>query len=300
MSTKLKTLCVYLALVILYCAGTLLIPPPKQTLHRYHITLLHLRILDLTIIILYAAIWFCAAYGFYTFRRYYQLIKKNKDGKPLAKITLGIGFLACWLPVSAVYNTYSNYLVQKHADLAGSIAITQNYLSLLLPLLGFIMISIGARGLSELAKQRPSLSGTNILVVILILIGVTYVHLVSNTHNRLNGTYHLSTLWVLVTLVAPYIYMWFIGLLSFYEIYLYRSKVAGIVYRRSWRLLAFGLGSLIVISIIIQYLTTISERLTKLSLTWVLLVIYALLVLLASAYILIALGIRNLKKIEEV
>jgi hypothetical protein len=300
MSTKLKTLYAYLILIILYAAGTLLLPPKKGTLQRYHITELHLRVLDLTIIILYGFIWFCATYGFYIFRQYYQLIKKTKDGEALSKVTAGIGFLAFWFPITSVYNTYTGYLVERHASLAGSIAISQDYLSLLIPLLGFILIGIGARRLIDIVKQRPSMGGINALGIILILIGVLYVYLVTNTHNRLNSTYHLSTMYILITLVVPYLYMWLIGLLSFYEIYLYRAKVPGILYRQSWRFLALGLGALIVISITIQYLTTISERLTKLSLNWVLMVIYLLLILLAIAYIFIALGVRNLKKIEEV
>jgi hypothetical protein len=300
MSTKLKTLYAYLILIVSYAAGTLLISPKQKTLKRYHISSLHLRVLDLTIIVLYAIIWFCAIYGFYTFRQYYQLIKMTKDGKPLANLTTGIGFLAFWFPVTGVFNTYSNYLVQKHSELASQVSITQNYLSLLIPLIGFIFISVGARGLSDIAKQRPSLIGINVLVALLILIGVLYVYLVSNTHNRLNSTYNLSTLYILITLVVPYIYMWFMGLLSFYEIFLYRKKVPGIVYRSSWRLSAFGIGALIIISITIQYLTTVSERLTRLSLNWLLMVVYGLLILLAIAYILIALGVRNLKRIEEV
>jgi hypothetical protein len=213
---------------------------------------------------------------------------------------MGIGFLAFWFPVTAVFNTYSNWLVEKHVHLVGPVAVTQNYLSLLVPLIGFILISIGARGLSELTKQRPSMLGINIMVIVLALIGVIYVYLVTSTHNRLNTSYHLSTMYILLTLVVPYIYMWFIGILSFYEIFLYRAKIPGILYRQSWQLLASGVGSLIVISILIQYLTTVSERLNRLSLNWVLMVVYALLILIGVAYILVALGVRNLKKIEEV
>jgi hypothetical protein len=300
MSIKLKTLYAYIILLVLYATGTLLAAPNKETLHRYHITSQRLRLLDLTIIILYAIIWFCAIYGFYNFRQYYLLIKKTKDGKPLSKVTIGIGFLAFWFPVTTVISTYAGLIVERHTSLAGTVAITENYLSLLMPILGFIFISIGARQLIDIVKQRPSLLGINVLVILLISIGVTYVYLVSNTHNRLNSIYHLSTLYILMTLVIPYIYMWFMGLLSLYEVFLYRVKIPGILYRESWRLLALGLGSLIVISIIIQYLTTVSERLDKLSLNTVLLVVYGLLILLGIAYILIALGVRNLRKIEEV
>jgi hypothetical protein len=300
MSTKLKSLYAYSILVVAYALGTLLIPQSKHTLQRYHITSLHLKVLDATIILLFALIWFCAVYGFYNFRQYYQLIKKTKDGKPLANISVGLGLLAFWFPVTSVFNTYTDYFVVSHASLAGTVQIMQNYLSLLIPLIGFIFISIGARGLMDVVKQRPSLAGINILVSPLIVVSVLYVYLVSNTQNRLNGIYGLSKFYVLLTVVAPYIYMWFMGLLALYEIFLYRLKSPGILYRKSWRMLALGLGSLIIVSIIFQYLSTITERLNKLSLNWLLMFVYALLILLAVAYVLIAFGVRNLKKIEEV
>ncbi len=300
MSAKLKVLWSYVVLVVLYAAGTLFIPPAAGTLQKYHVTLSHLRALDMTVILLYAAIWLCALYGFYNLYCYHQLIKKNKDGKSLAKVTTGIGFLAYWLPVSSVFSLYTNYWGRSHPGMAGAIAISHNYLSLLMPLIGFVYIGLGARGLSELAKQRPTLRATNILAAVTILIGIVYVHLVSVTHNRLNSIYHMPIVWILLTLVAPYIYMWFTGLFAMYEIYIYRLKIAGIVYRSSWRLLALGLGVIVVGSIVIQYLTTASHNLTRLSLNWVLLLVYLLLILLAVGYVCIAMGIRNLRKIEEV
>lgn len=299
MNDKLKVLYSYLLLVILYAGGTLLLPPAKGTLRKYHISLLHLRMIDLTIVILYAAIWLCGFYGLYRLMQYSKLIDKNKDGKPVVKITIGIGLLAFWLPVSAVFNVYSQYLAQRHPGLNEAVAITQNYVSLLLPLIGFIFISLGTRGLNELTKKRPTLRETNIIALLVIFIGVFYVHLVSTTHNRLS-VYHLNIIYILLTLVIPYIYMWFLGVLSFYEIYMYRRHVAGIVYRKSWQLLAFGTASIIVVSILIQYLTTISMRFNKLSLDWILLIIYMLLILLAVGYVLIAFGVNNLQKIEEV
>ena len=300
MSTKQKTLYAYLILTITYAAGTLLIPPPKRTLQRYHTTLQHLRLLDLTFILLFAAIWLSAVYAFYNFRQYYHVIKKTKEGKPLAYITTGIGLLAFWFPVIEVFDTYTNYAVQKHVSFTGPVIVMQNYLALLIPLIGFVFLSIGARKLTEIVKQRPTMFGTNGLVIVLIVIGVTYVYLLTGTHNRVSNAYHLSTINILVTLAIPYIYMWFIGLLSAYEIFLYRVKAPGIIYRQSWQQLALGTSSLIVLSITIQYLSTVSEQLDRLSLVRALMVIYALLVLLAIAYVLVALGARNLKKIEEV
>ncbi|HUB93831.1 MAG TPA: hypothetical protein VMB52_04990 [Verrucomicrobiae bacterium] len=300
MTTKQKALWAYLVFVALYGCGTLLLPPPKATLRMYHLSVLHLRLLDLSVIVLYAAIWWCAIYGFYSLSTYTKLIRKSKDGIALAKITTGIGFIAFWLPVSSTFSTYTDYIAQNHHSLAVPMNIAHNYLSLLLPLIGFVFISMGARTLSEIMKQRPSFKALHIMSLAIILVGVIYAHLVSTTHNRLNSVYSMSITYILITLVVPYIYMWFVGMLAVYEIYNYRAKISGAIYRQGWHMLAVGLGAIVTMSIIIQYLTTISEKLTRLSLNGLLLIVYVLLILLAVGYVCIAVGARNLKKIEEV
>jgi hypothetical protein len=94
--------------------------------------------------------------------------------------------------------------------------------------------------------------------------------------------------------------MWAVGIFAAYNINLYRQKVAGIIYRRSWGYLAMGLGWLIVTSIIFQYLTTLTARLTHLSIYWLLAIVYILLLVLSAGFVLVAIGARKLKKIEEV
>jgi hypothetical protein len=300
MNIKLLVLWSYVILFLAYAIGTILIPPEPGLLQRYHITLLHLHVLDSTIIILYGAIWFCALYGFNTLYEYLKIIKKNKDGKALMKITVGIGFLAYWLPVSSNFTLYTSYLVDKNPNLTNLIGALQNYLSLILPLIGFIFISIGARFLCELTKQRIGLRVLNSLMLLLIAIGVTYTHLISTTDNKINAGYHEAIPYVLITFAIPYIYMWGIGILSAYEIHQYRLKAPGVVYRKSWRMLAFGLGSLISITIILQYLITISQKLDRMSFNWILMLVYVLLIVIEIAYVLIAIGVRALKRIEEV
>jgi hypothetical protein len=138
------------------------------------------------------------------------------------------------------------------------------------------------------------------LAGILVVVGVFYSYLVVNTDNRLLSLYHLPLVVVLLTLVIPYIYMWYTGLLAAYKLYLYRQKVAGIVYRKSWGMLAFGISVIIGIQIVLQCIVTLTTQVNKLSLGWLLIFIYALLILIAIGYALIARGAKDLQKIEEV
>lgn len=289
----------YLVFVAVYAAATLLPAPFPATLIRYHISALGLRMLDVTIIIILSAIWFVSFYGYAKLRSYSQLIRKSKDGKQVAKLATGLWFLVFWLPVSMVSSALLNDLATKHLELLSSVTIINNYVSLLFPLAGFTFISMGARGLSELVKQRPGQRATNVLAGVLVYIGLIDYHLVASTQDRAS-IYHLSLWLIMTTLVAPYIYMWFIGLLATYEIYNYRLKASGVLYRDSWRLLAFGLGWLIIMSIGFQYLTTVISRLDRLSIYWILGIIYSLLLILSVGFVLIAAGSRKLKKMEEV
>ncbi len=272
--------------------------PLKSTLLQYHVSSLGLRFIDLTIIIILAAIWFAGFYSYAKLKAYTEYIKKDKDGKHVYKITNGILILIIWLPLSSTVGAILNYIAMKHPGVLASTTIIKNYINLLLPLAGFILISIGSRGLSELAKQRPSYRATNLLGLFIVYIGIIYYRLVATTPDR-STIYHMSIWFIALTLIGPYIYMWFIGILSTYEIYTYQKRVAGVVYRKNWRFLALGLAWLIITSIGLQYLTTLTTHLRHLSIYWLLAFIYSLLLVLSVGFVLIALGARKLQKIEE-
>ena len=288
----------YLAFLIIYSGFILLPAPARATLAQYRVSVLGLRIIDLTIILILAGIWFAGFYGYAKLLAYSRLVQDDKDGKQVARLTKGIFLLVMWLPVSSVTSAVLNYIVMKHPGLLPAVTVINNYISLLFPLFGFVFISVGARGLSALVRQRPSYRATNALPILLIYIGLIYYRLVATTPNR-NAVYHMSIWLILITLVAPYIYMWFMGVQAVYEIYRYQRKVAGIVYRKSWDLLALGLGWLIVVSIGFQYLTTLSARLSRLNIYWLLAIVYSLLLVLSIGFVLIAIGTRKLQRIEE-
>lgn len=283
----------------MYSCFVLLPEPQPATLLQYDVSAAGLRIIYATLILLLAAIWYGGFYGYAKLRAYAQLVGTGKDGKHVLKLTQGVFLIVMWLPVTAVVSAILGFIALRHAGLLPAVTIIDNYLNLLLPLLGFSFIGLGARGLSELVRRRPTYAMINLLAILTTYIGVIYYHLVVTMPDRA-AYYHLPGWLILVTLAVPYIYMWFIGLLAVYEIYGYQRKVAGIVYRQSWNLLALGLGWLIVMSIAVQYLSTLAVRLNEWSIYSVLAFLYSLLLLLGVGFVLIALGARKLQKIEEV
>jgi hypothetical protein len=299
LSLKNKLIFSYVFFVVAYSCFVIIPSITHATLLKYKVSSTGLRLIDATIIVILACIWFAGFYGYYKLRSYSLLIYKEKDGKNVTKLCRGLLLLVLWLPVSSLVSVILKYLALKHPGLLAVTTIVNNYVNLIISFLGFILIGIGARGLSKLVKQRHSYRTTNIFAMLLIYVGLVFVHLVLSTNNRVL-IYHLSTWLLLLTIVAPYIYMWYIGLLATYEIYYYRKKVEGIVYKQSWRLLSIGIGWLILMSICFQYLTTLSARLNALSIYWLLGIIYLVLVLLSLGFVFIAIGARKLQKLEEV
>lgn len=299
MKLRSKLFYAYVAFLLVY-AGFVLLPAPQQAvLLQYHLSATGLRLIDLTVVLILAVIWFAGFYGFAKLNSYTSLIRQEKDGKQIAKLTKGVFFLVLWLPVSSTLSAILNFAAAKHPGMLPASTIINNYVSLLIPLIGFIFISEGAYGFSGLIRQRPSSRVMHGLAIPLIYIGLIYSHLVITTTGR-DMVYHLSLWWVMLTLVAPYIYMWLIGLVATYQIYYYRQKVTGIVYREGWTFLALGICWLVVLSIGFQYLTTLTVHLRHLSIYALLALIYGLLLVLATGFILIAFGARKLQKIEEV
>lgn len=101
MKTKSKIFYLYAALVIIYIATALFIPPAPGMLHKYHISLLTLRLLDIALDIPYALIWFAGFYAFVKLRNYSSSIKHSKDGKHVLTIAYGVLLLVLWPPLAS-------------------------------------------------------------------------------------------------------------------------------------------------------------------------------------------------------
>lgn len=300
MKLKSKTFYWYLAAIVAYLCLTILPAPDAATLTKYHLSATALRALDFTLVIPTLIMWFATFYGYQKLHDYSQIIKHNKDGAQVTKLARGLFVLAIGLPLNSIIADILALIARHHASFTASATIISNYTSVLYPLVAFIFISIGARGLLSIAKARLPLLASNIVILLAIALGVGFCDLIARAHHDLFVSYHMSYSLVMLTLAIPYMYIWFLGLFAAAEIYLYSRRVAGIVYRKSWNLLAVGFGAVIVLNIALQYLSTLSTWLNGLSLTGLLLLLYVLLFLLAASFIVVALGTKKLIKIEEV
>lgn len=285
--------------VIMYGLLLMLPAPAQETLDKYHLTASSARLLNLTIIVPLAVVWFTAFYGYSKLDTYRRLIANTKDGQQVTRLRSGFLVLALGLPVSSILNRLLDLWALDNPSAEPASIILKNYLGITVPLLAFTFISWGAHGLANLTRKYPSQRSLNAIQFLTLSLGLTYVYLIARAPGTIAEVYHLSIAPFLFTIILPYTFMWFLGLMAAYEIYLYSRRAKGIVYRKSWRLLSYGMVAIIIFSILLEYLGTLSEQLESLSLSWLLILIYVLLVLWAGSYILVALGAKRLMKIEE-
>jgi hypothetical protein len=289
----------YALFVIIFSLLSFIPTPAKATLMKYHLQPVSLRLLDLTLLIPMFIMWFAAFYGYERLHLYGQLIKSNQDGKQVTKLADGLLVLATGESISSIVSSSLQLIARQHSAFASAATVISNYVNVLYPLVAFILIARAARGLSELSKTRPGPRVANAVIVTVIILGVGFCDLIARSHHSLSLAYHMSYQLVMLTLATPYMYVWFLGLFAIAELYAYSKQIAGILYRKGWDRLVFGLGMIIVIDILLQYLGTLSSWLNGLSLSGLLLLLYVLLLGLASAYIVVALGTKELMKIEE-
>jgi hypothetical protein len=131
-----------------------------------------------------------------------------------------------------------------------------------------------------------------------LLLSVVFARLVIENHIE-RHPYHVG-LWVLiVTYIAPYLYAWAIGLLCAYSLYLYALAVKGSLYRSAIRLFSRGVALTILGSIAIQFVNNTLMHQFSQSLGALLLANYVLVLIVAAGLLLMALGTKRLKRIED-
>ena len=299
MRLKSKIFYGYALFVIIYSMCTLVPSPSAATLAKYHLQPTGLRLLDLTLLVPIFVMWFAVFYGYSRLHKYGQLIKANHDGQQVSKLAKGLLAFALGLPLGSILSSLFQLIIRSHPGFTAASTIISNYVGIVYTLIGFVYISKGTRGLGERSKTAPSFGFLNTVALIVIVLGVIFCDLIARSHHNLIATYHMSYSLVMLTFAVPYMYIWFLGLFAVAGMYAYSKHVGGVVYRKGWNRLAFGLGMIIVLNILLQYLDTLSSWINGLSLSGILLVLYVLLLGLAAGFIVVALGTKELIKIEE-
>lgn len=272
---------------------------------QYRLSALEYHVLLLALILPSIVVWVAAFYSYAKLEEYARSVMKTSEGPAFARLATGLKWLAWSLPITAivtlVFSSISSYSPGFHST---AIIIT-NYLSLGLPLVAFSIIGTASRAMVEHAKLSLSSASIRSILIIFITGGVLYCYFTFSNFNltslgSTNNPYYLPAWLLVVSIVIPYLYAWFVGLLAAYEINSFSNNVSGLFYRRPLRLLAGGLWTVIFSSVALQYSSTLAPNIDHLLLNYHLILISIFKIIGGVGYLMIALGASRLKKIEDI
>lgn len=302
MSNK-RAIGLFAILTLVYLILALTGPIDKETLSHYHITTTQARELTAAVVIPFVLIWIVALYGALKMKGYAQIIKDSPDGQAINTISSGLLVLVFGLPITTIISNIFNQITSNHESYTPPLTIVNNYIGLLIMALGLLLISNGAQKLNFLIKKQVSSTEQKVWVLISVIISGLYAYIIAapSLHGSLDkSTYFMPGWLALITLVIPYVYFWYHGFYAAFCIHRYQKYVKGNIYKNSLNYIAAGISVVVATSIFIRFLVNISEKLNRLSLSPILLIIYIFILISAIGYILIAIGAKKLRRIEEV
>jgi MFS family permease len=295
----------YVALLIwsfIYIAGTLLAPLAPN---RFNITPAKTHLLQVSFALPIVLIWAAAVYGAERFKSYALSIKNDKDGRALNKIASGLVLLV----VSVMFSGLSGIL-RPWALRDGwlqQFTIAFGYLQVLLPLAAFYIMYRGSQKLKKALPTKATMSSWLYVLLIMVPVAVLYLAVVFNYAYR-NSTpdaskyssFYLPDYLILLTLIAPYLAGWALGLKAALNIAAYRKRVNGVIYRAALSRLVVGVMTIITFAVLLQLLISLSAYLSHAGLGAILLVVYLIVLTYSIGFLILASGAQKLNAIEKV
>jgi hypothetical protein len=294
---------IFALLTIGYLAEAFLPKPNQLLLSHYHLSHNGYYWLVVPLVILLVIIWITSLYGSLKVKAYARLIEGSKDGQGMNLIGIGLLIQTFSLPIISNVNYLLSHLAEDHPNLKPTMTIIINYISLGLMALAFSFIFTGGHKLSRLLPNRIRQLPQSVWVGFFVIASALYSYFIiieGINHPQDRKVYYLPGWLLVLTIVVPYIFVWYLGIRSAHNLFLYRRNVKGKLYRGSLSFLAAGIAVVILASVATRVITSLSSGITNLEITPLLMIIYGLLSIIAMGYVLIAVGAKKLRDIEEV
>jgi len=293
---------IFVILTIAYLVETILPKPDKAILTHYHLSHASYYWLIDPLAIVLVLIWLVSLYGSLRVKAYARVIDGSKDGKGMNLIGNGLLTQTISLPIISNLSYILNHTAKNHPGLQPTATIIINYISLGLMAAAFILVFAGGQKLFKLVpsrtRQLPRIVWQGVFILASSL--YTYLVIIQPIHHPLDRRAYFLPDWLLVlTIAAPYIFFWYLGVNGAYNMYLFSRNIKGSIYKDALSFLASGVALVVLASVITRIITSLSSRITSLKITPILLIVYGLLAVIAAGYILIAIGAKKLRKIEE-
>jgi hypothetical protein len=296
----------YLLLIVIYLLQTFTAAINPTVLKKYHVDATQIRLLTLTIALPYIVIWLIALVGYLRLYTYGKFIEHEKDGAAFKKIAQGMLWLTLWLPLSSLVANVSTQYYTNHSDATATLVRFNNYFNLCILFIGFWLVYKGTRLLLTTIKHSETTLVSLPFMFTFIALSTHFVYLTFQdparqfpTHQVAVASYYEPNWLLFLTLVIPRLLYYFIGVVAIYNIYVYKTKVKGSLYKQALNRLAQGLIAVVGVTMVLRCLQSLSSPLEKFSLQLLLVLIYVLLILIAVGYLLIAKGAKKLQQLEE-
>jgi hypothetical protein len=292
----------FVALGVLYYTLTLINKPDPAVLKKYSLSLASFHWLQASILIILTIIWTASLMGSLFFKLYAVKIRDSSDGNALNIISNGLIVLSIAQPITSNLGLIAGLIGKHHPEHIPKLTIANNYISLALMGLAMALVAIGGQKLISHVGRRLRITSQNWWVMAFIAFSALYSYfiIIQPIHTPLSRRAYFLPDWLLVVSIAiPYLCVWYLGLNGASQIYHYQKNIRGLLYKSALKYLAAGITAVIATSVFTRVIITSSTRLSHFQLTPMLLIIYALLLIDAIGFILIAIGARRLGKIEE-
>ena len=292
-------------LASVYLFTIIFLPANSATVHTYNFSNFEYRFILLAIGLPLMLIWLAAFYGSKKLLDYAITIKKTPEGAYFEQLAYGCLWLAWSIALPLVTSTLLGSLANTWPELKPASVIIANYLALVLPLAAFTIIGNATWHLLKTTKARLSLMSIRVLVLLTITIGSIYCYTtfngsVSTELSNSDNAYYLPTWLIIISILIPNIYLWFVGLFAVYKLSLFSQQARGVLYKKALRLVVIGLVAVIFSLVALQYVVGVQPRDWHLMLNAELLIILFLRLLSGFGFALLALGAIRLKRIEDV
>lgn len=291
--------------MVLFMALVFILPVSQQKLQVYNLTASEYRYLLSIVLIPLIAAWSIAFYSFRRLREYARAIKDAPEGADYATMAMGTGWLAWGFALPPVISSLLGPLAQSHPSLIPALSWYSTYIYLLVTLVGLGYISTGVHKLARRSAINFEMRQIRYIVALLVAMAALFCVLIVG---RLHGTslsdsfnsFYLPNILVWVTVVIPYLYAWCLGIIGAFELSIFAQQTSGVIYKQALQYLASGLVIIIVSMIALQYFRAIVPRTGALAINGALITVYGIYAANAIGNVLLAVGVRRLKRIEDI
>lgn len=298
-----------LAVVVLaYLATILFFPSDSAAVVQYHISDFQLRLLSLAVVVPAIAIWITAFYSLVKIGSYAARIKDMADGKAFLIIYKGLAITIIGLPLSALVSRLLSYFTERTALSQAFTTIVNTHLTLAFYLFGFAFLAAGAWKLvRHVAKTSvPKMHTYGTAVALLVLSIVYFAVTLTNPSREIAvapapmAAYYMQDWLIITTIVIPYIITWGLGFYATLWLHTFHKSIGGKIYRKALKRLNTGFFMVILTTILVQFLQSASTHIYGWTLGAIIAFVYLLLFIIALGYILIAIGAKDLNRLEEI